>query len=359
MITNKEKRVKYLGFDDKWFTIIGILLLGLSTGFIFNAANVNLTTVEFVLTFIVSLFFSGCDWLINRLILIQLRKAYPGLKDSAKRILFLFFCITITVILVDFLGVSLISSVAENIGGNVQSGNFQERTRTLVVIVFLTMMVMAIYEAIYFFVLLKKSVREEEQAKQAIIQAELDTLRNQVQPHFFFNTLNTLRDIIDQSPKEDARQFVDKLSDIYRFLLESGNSHLISLKAELKFAKAYIHIQSERFGENLKLNWNIPPTLEDKMIAPMSLQLLLENAIKHNVISRAKPLVIDVDIADDYIVVSNKIQKKSTQLPSTKMGLKNIEKRYTLISDRSIEVKNDGNYFLVSLPLLNESTLKE
>lgn len=354
MITNKEKRIKYLGFDDKWFVIIGILLLGLAAVYVFNITGVHLTTIELVITLVVSLFFSTCDWLINRSILIGLRKIYPSLKDSVKRVTLLFFGTLITVTSVDFIGVSLVSLLADNV-----SYDFQERTRSLVLTVFLTAMTMAIYEAVYFFFLLKKSVREEEQAKQAIIQAELDTLRNQAQPHFFFNSLNTLRDIIDQSPKEDAKQFVDKLSDIYRFLLESGNTNLISLKAELKFAKAYIHVQSERFGENLKLNWNIPKTLEGQMIAPMSLQLLLENAIKHNVVSRAKPLEINVNITDDFIVVTNKIQKKSTQLPSTKMGLKNIEKRYALISDRSVQIVNDGHEFSVALPLLNASMLKE
>lgn len=354
MITNKEKRIKYLGFDDKWFATIGILVLGLSAIYVFNIAHVDLTTIELIITFLVSLFFSTCDWLINRFILIRLRKRYPSIKDSVKRASLLFIGALITVIVVDFIGVSLVSLLADNV-----SYYFQERARSLVVTVFLTTMTMAIYEAIYFFVLLKKSIREEEQAKQAIIQAELDTLRNQAQPHFFFNTLNTLRDIIDQSPKEDAKQFVDKLSDIYRFLLESGNTHLIALKSELKFAKAYIHVQSERFGENLKLNWNVPKTLEDQMIAPMSLQLLLENAIKHNVISRAKPLEINVNIADDFIVVTNKIQKKSTQLPSTKMGLKNIEKRYALISNRSVQIVNDSHQFSVSLPLLNDNMLKE
>ncbi|MCR9251481.1 MAG: histidine kinase [bacterium] len=354
MPTNKEKRIKYLGFDDKWFVIIGVFLLGLTSVYVFNVSDTDLTTIELVLTFVVSYFFSATDWLINRFILIQLRKVYPSLKDSAKRIAFLILGTLFTVITVDFIGVTLVSLIADNV-----SYDFSERIRSLVTTIFLTTMVTAIYEAVYFFVLLKKSIRDEEQAKQAIIQAELDTLRNQAQPHFFFNTLNTLRDIIDQSPKEDAKQFVDKLSDIYRFLLESGNSNLISLKAELKFAKAYIHVQSERFGENLKLNWNIPQSAEDKMIAPMSLQLLLENAIKHNVVSRARPLVINVDIDADFIVVTNKIQKKSTQLPSTKMGLKNIEKRYALISDRSVKIVNDGNQFSVSLPLLNEGMLKE
>jgi LytS/YehU family sensor histidine kinase len=219
-------------------------------------------------------------------------------------------------------------------------------------------MTMAIYEAIYFYVRLKKSIREEEQTKQAIIQAQLDALRNQAQPHFFFNTLNTLRDIIDQNSKEDAKEFVDKLSDMYRFLLEAGNANLISLRDELKFAKAYIHIQSERFGDNLKLNWNITEASLDAMIVPMSLQLLLENAIKHNVISKAKPLEVTINIKDDYVIVDNRIQVKSTQVPSTKVGLKNIEKRYALITSKSVDIQNDGNQFSVSLPLLKTSEQK-
>ena len=217
---------------------------------------------------------------------------------------------------------------------------------------------MALYEAIYYNIRLKKSVREEEQAKQILIQAQLDALMNQAQPHFFFNTLNTLRDIIDQNPKEDAKEFVDKLSDIYRFLLEVGNDNLVPLKKELRFAKAYIHIQSERFGDNLKLSWDIPEVSLNMMVVPMSLQLLLENAIKHNVVSKAKPLRILVTIKNNRLVVENKMAPKSTKLPSTKVGLANIKKRYMLISGQSIEVQNDGNRFMVSLPLVTTSNKK-
>lgn len=354
MLTNREKRLKYLGFDDVWFIVIGIIVLGLATIYIFKSPEDQLTTAETIVTFTITLFFSTSDWFINRYILIQLRKKYPSLSDSKQRIAFLFIGIVISVLLVDFIGVTLVSLVADNVHFDIQ-----ERARSLVVIIAMTIMVMAIYEAVYFFILLKKSIRDEEQAKQAIIQAELDTLRNQIQPHFFFNTLNTLRDIIDQSPKEEAKQFVDRLSNIYRFLLESGNTDLIALEAELKFAKDYIHIQSERFGDNLQLNWHVPESKLDRLIAPMSLQLLLENAIKHNVISRAKPLEINIDANGDGLVVSNRIQKKSTQLPSTKVGLKNIKKRYSLISDQSVEISDDGDQFSVSLPLLDKPRIKK
>ncbi|GER59500.1 hypothetical protein ULMA_16080 [Patiriisocius marinus] len=350
MLLNKENRIKYLGFDDFWFTVIGILILSFSAAYVFNNAFENLNTSEALLVWGISLFFSIFDWFINRAILIRLRKKYPNIKDSANRIVVLFFATAVTVFVVDFLGHHFFSLFFEEL-----TYNFQERTKSLVFVIFLTIMTMAIYEAIYFYLQLKKSIREEEQSKQAIVQAQLDALRNQAQPHFFFNTLNTLRDIIDQNSKEEAKEFVDKLSDIYRFLLESGNANLISLRDELKFAKAYIHIQSERFGDNLQLNWNIPEASLNAMIVPMSLQLLLENAIKHNVISKAKPLTVYIHIKDDYITVDNKIQAKSTQLPSTKVGLKNIEKRYALITEKLIEIVNNENQFSVSLPLLKTS----
>jgi len=228
----------------------------------------------------------------------------------------------------------------------------------LVPIMLMTSMMIAIYEAIYFYVKLKKSIREEEQAKQAVVQAQLDAIRNQAQPHFLFNSFNTLRDIIDQESKEDAKQFVDKLSNVYRFILESGNENLIPLNKEIAFAQAYIYIQKERFGDNLKVNWNIKPDMENQLIAPMGLQLLLENAIKHNVVSKAHPLEINVSTSDESIHVENQIRPKSTQLPSTKLGLKNIERRYNLLSDKSIQINNDGKSFEVIIPLLKSSSQK-
>ena len=220
-------------------------------------------------------------------------------------------------------------------------------------------MVQAIYEAVYHFIRLKKAIRDEEEAKQMVAKAQLDALRNQAQPHFFFNTLNTLRDIIDQNTKEEAKDFVDKIADVYRFILESGNSNLIPIRDEMKFAQSYIHIQKERFGNNLNVDWDIPEEALDELIVPMSLQLLLENAIKHNVISRAKPLEILVGIKEGYLVVENKIQRKSSQLASTKLGLKNIERRYELISNKTPIIENDGITFSVSIPLLQFSDHKE
>jgi LytS/YehU family sensor histidine kinase len=353
MLFNKKKRIKYVGFNDFWFSVIGILTISFITAYFSNYSNVVLSIAEVAFSWGFSLFIGIISWLIIRTIMIYLRKKHPNFHDDTKRIILLFLAIISTVFLVDFIGSMLISLIP-----NVNYVGGDPRIKMLIFSISLIVMIMAIYEAIFYNIRLKKSVRDEEQSKQAIIQAQLDVLRNQAQPHFFFNTLNTLRDIIDQNSKEDAKKFVDKLSDMYRFLLDAGNANLISLRDELKFSKAYIHIQSERFGDNLKLNWNIPETALDTMIVPMSLQLLLENAIKHNVISRAKSLEVHINIKNDCVVVDNRIQAKSTQLPSTKIGLKNIEKRYALITEKLVEIVDDGKQFSVSLPLLKKSEQK-
>lgn len=353
MIYNKEKRIKYLGFNDIWFSVVGIFILSIVTSYLFSSTTSDISLLEVALSWVIALMFSAIDWVINRGMMIYLRRKYPEFTDDAKRIVLFFLTITFTVVFVDYIGGKLLSLIP-GINYNVNVS----RLKMLLPIILITIMTMAIYEAIYYNIRLQKSIRQEERSKQAIVQAQLDVLRNQAQPHFFFNTLNTLRDIIDQNPREDAKKFVDKLSDMYRFILETGNENLLPLRDELKFARAYIHIQSERFGTNLMVNWHIPETSLDYRVVPMSLQLLLENAIKHNIISKAKPLAIAVVVNDDKLIVENKIQPKSTQLPSTKLGLANIQKRYALISDTSIEIHNDGNRFRVSLPLIKVSELK-
>ncbi|MFK7748158.1 MAG: sensor histidine kinase [Kordia sp.] len=349
---NKERRLKYIGFNDAWFVVIWIIILSFVTYYLFNRSLVRYSFWEAVVNWGISFFFSVFNWFVMRFNFIFLRKKFPGVDEVGKRALFLFILIVISVTSIDFIGGMLLAYAFD------YNYYFSERYRVLLPIIIISIMVMAIYEAIYFYLQLKKSIREEEQAKQVVVLAQLDALRNQAQPHFFFNSLNTLRDIIDQNSKEDAKKFVDKLSDVYRFILDAGDANVIPLRDELKFARAYIHIQKERFGPNLKLNWQLPETILDKMIVPMSLQLLLENAIKHNVISRSKPLTINITVQGDYLVVHNKMQSKSTQLPSTKLGLKNIEKRHSLISDKRPKIENNGKEFTVAIPLLTSSEIK-
>ncbi len=353
---NKKKRVQYLGFNDFWFSFIGILVISSITSFMFNDMSTSNPLIVLLIRWGSCFFFTVFDWLIIRGVLIFLRRKYPDFKNDFKRIIYLFIAVIITTLTVDFFGGKFLTIFFKLFDIN---STYSMNLKIIVPIMIIIVMDMAIYEAIYYYIRLKKSIREEEQTKQVMIQAQLDTLRNQAQPHFLFNSLNTLRDIIDQDSKEDAKDFVDNLSDVYRFILESGSANLISLQKELKFAKAYINIQLERFGDNLKVEWNIPEAKLAAMVVPMSLQLLIENAIKHNIVSRAKPLIINIEIDENYLVIRNKIQAKSTKIPSTKIGLKNIEKRYTLISSKLPIIKNDGSQFMVSLPLLKLSDQKK
>ncbi|NQY07334.1 MAG: histidine kinase, partial [Flavobacteriaceae bacterium] len=227
MILNKEKRIQYLGFNDIGFMIVGILLLSVIIDYIFNNSFANFEFKHALMNWSISLFFTICNWFIVRSFIISLRKKYPDFKHDIKRILLLLLIIISTVILVDFSGNQVLIRLFPGRYNSISSPT------VLMPIIIVSIMTNAIYEAIYHYVRLKKSILEKEQAKQAIVQAQLDALRNQAQPHFLFNSLNTLRDIIEENSKEQAKEFVDKLSDVYRYLLDSGNANLIELADEL------------------------------------------------------------------------------------------------------------------------------
>ena len=218
-IFNKQKRIQSLGFNDLWFTIIGILLLATTTNYLFNNPEQRSSFDLVFIGWFSSLFVTICDWLINRSILIYLRKKLPDFKDDLKRMVLLFFSIVAVIVLVDFFAGFLISTMLTLIG---YISTDQVQLRAIIPVMIITIMVMAIYEAVFYYRRLKTSVRKEEQAKQVMIQAKLDTLRNQSKPHFLFNSFNTLRDIIDEESKEDAKEFVDKLSDCVSIYFRIG-----------------------------------------------------------------------------------------------------------------------------------------
>lgn len=351
MLLNKERRLRYLGFNDLGFMILGILLLSFVTDYLFENSFARYPFPQAVQSWSVSLIFAFCDWTIIRSVMIVLRKKYPQFKEDAKRLTLLFLTVIVVVISVDTLGGLLISLIFD------APFNYPNRFKVQLPIIIISTMTMAIYEAIYYNIRLKKSILQEEHSKQAIVQAQLDALSNRAQPHFFFNSLNTLRDIIDHNSKDDAKLFVDQLSDVYRYILKSGKENTIPLKEEMEFAKAYIHVQSERFGENLEVQWNIQPSTLHHFCIPTSLQLLIENAIKHNIISKSKHLVIRVFNIGNSIVVENPIQPKSSKIPSTQLGLKNLKERYSLLTNEPVTIENIGSHFRVSLPLLHQEKI--
>lgn len=193
------------------------------------------------------------------------------------------------------------------------------------------------------------SLLEKEQLKQEKIASELMALRNQMKPHFLFNSFNALNAIIRKSPA-DATRFVDELSYMYRYILQSGKEQLLSIEKELLFLNSYIYLMKIRYQEKLIIEQDIPTAYQAIQLPPMSLQLLLENAIKHNEISKENPLIIKIFIDNEYLIVRNKIQKRSHSTSSTGLGLANIASQFKLLKKQDIIIQND-EYFTVKLPL--------
>ncbi|CAM1340897.1 2TM domain-containing protein [Tenacibaculum amylolyticum] len=221
--------------------------------------------------------------------------------------------------------------------------------------IILSLGVASFFHARGFMINWKASLSRETTQQQIVAKTEtakFETLKSQIDPHFLFNSLNVLTSLIGENPYQ-AEKFTTKLSKVYRYVLEQRNKELIPLSEELQFAKTYMELLQMRFEDALE--FNIPTTVSnnDLKIVPLSLQLLLENAVKHNVVSSSKPLKISIYEEDGYLKISNNINpKEAIGGKSTKVGLQNIADRYGLISEQSVQIENNHKTFTVSLPLL-------
>ncbi len=193
---------------------------------------------------------------------------------------------------------------------------------------------------------------EAEELKRITAQAELQLVKSQVNPHFLFNNLNVLSTLVLQNNSE-ANKFIEAFSKVYRYILSTHDKELVDIKTELDYIKPYIFLLKKRFSDGLSITINIPEEYENKYIIPASLQMLIENAIKHNIVSRQKPLHIDVHVnGNNTLVVSNNLQVRESVENSTEIGLINIKKRYLLVSGREVVVDKNSHDFTVTLPLL-------
>ncbi|MEM8970086.1 MAG: sensor histidine kinase [Bacteroidota bacterium] len=190
-----------------------------------------------------------------------------------------------------------------------------------------------------------------EMLKKDNIHFQYEMLKNQLNPHFLFNSLNALSSLIAVSPAE-ARTFVRKLARVYRYVLEHREKDTISLKEELDFLEHYIFLLKTRFGESLQVNVAIPEEQWEKKVVPMALQMLIENSVKHNAISVHQPLRVQVFTRDNYLWVVNDLHPKAYTYPSG-VGLKNIRERYRLFYDNELSIESTDESFQVKLPLID------
>lgn len=215
----------------------------------------------------------------------------------------------------------------------------------------ITILVSLAMHAIGFFYEIQREKVVTTKLREEKLASELNALRAHIDPHFLFNSFNVLSGLIDED-KDKAQDFLAGLSKIYRYILEQRNEDTSTVKDELSFANRYLELQRTRFEDSIELYTDIDSELMHKRIPSLSLQLLLENAIKHNGFDAEHTLSIEIKADQDYLTVSNNRKHRSDSNGSNKMGLQNIKDRYKLMSDKEIEVHSQEDTFTVQLPLI-------
>lgn len=202
-----------------------------------------------------------------------------------------------------------------------------------------------------------KSYQENKVKEQKIIagtaNAKFESLKNQIDPHFLFNSLNVLSSLIEENP-ENAQRFTTSLSKVYRYVLEQKDKELVSVEEELSFAKTYMNLLKMRFENSLTYEIPTQELNPEFKVVPLSLQLLLENAVKHNIVSEQKPLHIKIYIENNCLIIENNLQKKEVLQDRKGVGLQNIIDRYAIISKKKIIINQTDNQFIVKLPILTK-----
>ena len=280
----------------------------------------------------------------------MLDRRIPWLKAPIKRLIYQVAGLTLISGILILLGLEIWNLFNNNVSF---SELFRASLPSLKVVYTFVFLSLLLGNAVLFFVNWKKAAVQQEELKRAHLALQYESLKDQVRPHFLFNSLSSLATLIN-TDAEKATLFVHKLSDVYRYVLEKRDNELVTLKEEVKFLEDYLYMQQIRFGDRLKLEIELDLDM-NRMIIPLSLQMLVENAIKHNEISEEKPLVIKIYAEDrSRIVVRNKLQKKEVSDPSLGMGLENLKKQIAFFSDEALLVGEKDGSFMVTIPTFSK-----
>ena len=329
--------------------LIGIPALGMLvpnlTGLISNRLY---TLSELLACYLFFITVAFLVWEGNVRLMYFIRARYPWTKKS-------YYKIIVSLFFANIVYSGLISSVLLKLwrycSNETRIGN-EPVVKTVLIIIIAACFITNIYEIL--FLNREKEVTETrvEQLNVAKAQAELEALKNQIDPHFIFNSLNTLSFLITRDPKS-ARLYNDTLARVYRYILSNKDRDLVLLREETEFISNYFYLLKIRFADAISMTIEITDlSAENFLIPPISLQALVENAIKHNEFSEKKPLAISVSIHSDYVIVKNVLNRRETQQPGSKIGLSNLDNRYKLLTKRNIIVENNFESFTVKLPII-------
>ncbi|MER3497911.1 MAG: hypothetical protein C4308_04390 [Chitinophagaceae bacterium] len=314
--------------------------------YFFNLKDFLIATV---LTFLVIFLI----YIICGMVASMLMNRYPKYRDTFKRILIaMIFYVTIMII-----GISIIFWGYDYIGFLGYSINKQNYAMTLMIGVFCNLLATSFNEGAAFYEKWRHMVDEAENLKKENLQSQLEGLKGQVNPHFLFNSLNSLSSLISEDPGK-AEKFLDEMSKMYRYLLRTNEEGLVTLDSELQFIYSYFHMLKTRYGDGLDMEVTIDERYLSYQVPALTLQMLVENAVKHNMILKNSPLKILIMTTNSgKLIVSNNLQRKDRMVSSNKVGLSNIVKKYKLMKQGEISVRDDRKEFAVVVPLIQPAVL--
>jgi sensor histidine kinase YesM len=299
-----------------------------------------------------SLFSVGLGWpmmKINELVILKYGKKIRWDVHPVKRIAATLGVVIVISIILTFL-INYIYVL------NIKGVSFPEFLKTtlnlLLIEIMLVVYLFSLVTGIEFFKMWREGLVKQELLQRKALELQLEALKNQVNPHFLFNSLNTLTTLVHKDP-DMAVQLIMQLSDSYRYLLEQKDKKLVLWSIEKQFVENYLGLQQMRFSRNIAVD--IKTEERDSFyVVPLSVQMMVENAIKHNIITSEAPLHISIYTEDDCLVVRNNLQVKAALVTGGSVGLENIRQQYEILSGRKVEVFKEGGFFTVKLPVINK-----
>lgn len=287
-------------------------------------------------------------WEGNRYLLFTLRSYFDWFNKPIRKIAALVLAISFYTIPVSALLLVIWYHIF-----NKGAVNWNIVTTSTLIIMVCVVFITHVYETVFLVREAETEKVKKEQLERARAEAELEALKSQIDPHFIFNSLNTLSHLIEETPLK-AKLFNDSLADVYRYILQNKGRELVLLREEINFLHDYFSLLRIRFGHAIQLQVEVDDHLFDQyLIPPISLQILVENAIKHNEFSDAEPLLITISMnAANELIIHNMARKKIVRKTSSRIGLNNLSERYKLTTDKEITVREEAEEFAVSLPVL-------
>jgi len=350
MDKNSNKGRNQFKPNDRWLRIIGIPATTFFATFVLSKFFEGAELLPLWQVFLSNLVITWIGWELSLGILIGCRKNYPGIHQVKIRLGISFAMYILVTVLLDSILVLINYHFELFTPFHFTPGAF---FKMILFGTFIAMTIGCLYEAVYFFTLWKKTAKEKEELRLENLHSQFQSLKNQVNPHFLFNSLNSLSTLIE-CDKKKAVDFIHGMSQVYRYILGTDESELATLKCEIEFIRSYFYLLNTRFGDNLKEEISISPECMQKRIPPLTLQILIENAVKHNIVSSSKPLYLKIySTADNEITISNNLQKKSNVMTSNHFGLRNINNRYKLLNEPGIKIHENETSYNVSVPLIN------